>query len=149
MIAIALSVAPASAQMFVDGALFAQRFEKRPVYGPGAALHFAFYNYALELVVSGGYYVTPENSSDSWDVRLDSRVNLPSLYLIRPYAGVGYARTVTENTKTSTGIVVAGTYLGFLLGRRIHPFLEGEYRAAAALGDFRFRAGLRFQFRDP
>ncbi len=149
LIAIVLSTTPASAQMFVDGSLFAQRFEKRPVYGPGGALHFAFYNYALELVASGGYYVTPDNSSESWDVRIDARINLPSLILLRPYVGGGFARSVTESVKTSTGVVMAGTYLGFLLGRRIHPFVEGEYRAAPVLGDFRFRAGLRFQFRDP
>jgi hypothetical protein len=149
LLLVALTAVPASAQMRVDGSLFAQRFEKRPVYGPGGALHFSFYNYAFELTASGGYYVTPADTLESWDVRIDARLNLPSLSLIRPYVGVGMDRAIDEDRKRNTGVVVGGAYLGFGFGRRIHPFVEGVYRAAPALQNFRFRAGLRIQFLDP
>ncbi|MBO6577046.1 MAG: hypothetical protein JJ896_15240 [Rhodothermales bacterium] len=141
-------VIDARAQMRVDGSLFAQRFESRPVYGPGAGFHFSFFNYALELVASGGYYHTPADETESWNVRVDWRVNLPTgISPIRPYVGGGVDRTIDDGIRTTSGVAVAGFYLR--LGDRIHPFGEAWYRAAPQLEDFRFRAGLRFQFLPP
>lgn len=143
-----LFAAPATAQMRVDGSLFAQRFEDRPVYGPGAGLHFSFFNYALELVASGGWYHTPDDPVESWNVRMDWRVNLPTGVLpLRPYLGGGIDRTIDEGVRTTSALAVGGFYLR--MGNRIHPFAEATYRAAPQLEDFRFRAGLRFQFMRP
>lgn len=139
----------ATAQVRVDGSLFAQKFDTRPVYGPGGAVHFSFFDYALEIVASGGYYHTPDERTESWNVRLDTRVNLPTGNTrVRPYIGVGLDRTVDAGVRTTTGAALGGLYLN-LLSHRVHPFAEAWYRSAPNLDDFRFRAGLRFQFLDP
>lgn len=145
-----LVAVPATAQMRVDGSLFAQRFEDRPVYGPGAGIHFSFFDYALELTASGGWYHTPDDPVESWNVRLDWRVNLPVGALpLRPYIGGGIDRTIDEGVRTTSALAVGGLYLRAPFGNRIHPFVEATYRAAPSLEDFRFRAGLRFQFMRP
>ena len=134
--------------MRVDGSLFGQRFETRPVYGPGGALHFSFWDYAVEVVASGGYYVTPESPAESWNVRVDSRINLPTGHFpIRPYIGFGVDRTVDEGDRTTSGAALGGAY--FRLRDRFFPFAEGWYRTAPDLEDFRFRFGVRIQFLSP
>ena len=136
--------------MRVDGSLFAQRFETRPVMGPGGALHFSFFDYALEIVASGGYYVTPDDPTESWNIRVDARVNLPLGVLpVRPYIGVGIDRTTDEGIRTASGDAIAGIHLRIPFGPSVLPFAEAAYRAAPRLEDFRFRAGLRFQFTRP
>jgi hypothetical protein len=145
-----LVAAPATAQMRADGSLFLQRFDDRPVYGPGAGLHFSFFNYAVELVASGGYYHTPDDPKETWNVRMDMRVNLPAGALpLRPYLGGGLDRTIDAGVRTTSALAVGGFYLRAPIGNRIHPFVEATYRAAPGLEDFRFRAGLRFQFVRP
>lgn len=139
----------ATAQVRIDGTLFAQKFDTRAVYGPGGGLHFSFFDYALEIVASGGFYHTPDDGTESWNVRVDTRLNLPTGRApVRPYIGLGLDRTVDDGVRTTSGAALGGVYLN-ILSDRVHPFAEAWYRSAPKLDDFRFRAGLRFQFLDP
>ncbi len=142
-----LASSPCEAQPAVDLSLSANWLEESDIWGGGAALHFAFADYAFELVPSGAYYVASEDTTDTWSVGLDARANLFSIGFLRPYAGVGVVRMTQSNMRDTILNLTGGLHIRLGSDRTV-PFVEAGYRTADSFDPWRFRAGLRLILRE-
>ena len=143
----ALVSSPGRAQMTIDFSLNANWLEKSDVWGAGAAFHFAFADYAFELVPSGAYYFASDDTTETWSVGLDGRANLFSIGFLRPYIGVGFLRMTQSDIRKTILNLTGGLHLRLGSDRTV-PFIEAGYRTADSFDPWRFRAGLRLIFRE-
>jgi hypothetical protein len=146
----AVFVQPVSvrAQPALDASLHTAWLQESDVYGVGGAVHFVFSGYALEIVPYGGYYFADDDSTSSWSMGLDGRVNLPALGPLRPYGGAGVVRLRQQDDSKWFFNAAAGAYLR-IRGDRVFPFVEAAHRPGDDLNPWRFQAGLRFIMREP
>ena len=133
--------------MAVDISLPAKRLEESDIRGAGAVLHFSFAYYAVELVPSGAYYATPDDTTSEWSVGLDGRVNLFSLGYLRPFLGVGFIRMFQADMRDTILYLTGGRHFNLGSYETISS-VEAGYRTAASHGAGRFQAGFRFILRE-
>ena len=131
----------------IDASLHTDWLQETDVYGIGGSAHFVFARYALELVPSGAHYFAENDTTESWSMGLDGRLNLPTLGAIRPFVGTGVIR-LRQNDESEWLLNLSGGIYTRIRGDRIIPFIEGAYRPADSLNPWRFRSGLRFIMRE-
>jgi hypothetical protein len=136
-----LALAPCKAELAIDISLNANYLEASDIWGGGAAFHFAFANYAFELVPSGAYYVASDDTTDTRSFGLEGRANLFSIGFLRPYMGVGFVRVTQSDINKTILNLMGGLHLRLGSDRTV-PFIEAEYRTADSFDPWRFRAGL-------
>jgi len=136
----------ASAQVLLDASVHTAWLQETDVYGTGGAIHFVFSEYALEIVPYSTQYFASDDTTTSWSIGLDGRLNLPALGPIRPYGAVGAVRLRQQDASEWFFSAAGGAYLR-VRGDRIFPYVEAAHRPGDALNPWRFRAGLRFIMR--
>ena len=134
------------AQPLIDASLHANWLQETDVYGIGGFAHFVFARYALEFVPSGVQYFAENDTTESWSIGLDGRLNLPMLGALRPFVGTGFVR-LRQNDKSEWLLNLSGGIHARIQGDRIIPFIEGAFRPADSVNPWRFRSGLRFIIR--
>lgn len=142
-----LFVGQSRAQSLIDASIHASWLQETDVYGIGGSAHFVFALYALGFVPSGAHYFADDDTTKSWSIGLDGRLNLPTLGVIRPYVGTGLERQ-RLNDESEWLFNLSGGFYTRVRGDRIVPFIEGAYRPADSANPWRFRSGLRFIMRE-
>ena len=139
-------LADVEAQPLIDASIHANWLQETDVYGIGGSVHFVFARYALEFVPSGVQYFAGNDSTESWSIGLDGRINLPKLGALRPFVSTGFVR-LRQNDKSQWLLNLSGGIYARFQGERVIPFIEGAFRPADSVNPWRFRSGLRFIIR--
>ena len=134
------------AQPHIDASLHAGWLQESDTYGVGGSVHFATRSYVFEVVPSVKYYFAENDTTNSWSVEVDGRLNLPAVGRVRPYGAAGIVRLRHDDASEWLLNLAGGVHVR-LWGDRVYPFAEAAYRPGDSDNEWRYRAGLRFILR--